>query len=110
MTSPRLAITTMSKTLGGEHHLLANVSDARAVFRLTGAALREVLAKLARSICRPEAFPVGHFRRTRLAQVPAAFWLRDEETAELICFRSVATYVFQILKEAAKPGSEVGAI
>lgn len=48
------------------------------------------------------------FRRTRLAQVPAALRMVDDETFEVICFRSVAQYVFDLLKVAGQPGSEVG--
>ena len=85
-----------------------NVSDARAVFRIKGPNTREVLAKLAPVDLSPQAFGPGMIRRTRLAQVPAAFWMEDTDTAQLVCFRSVAQYVFDLLKTAAQPGSEVG--
>ena len=86
------------------------MSDARAVFTLEGegAAIRNVLAKLTPADLRPASLPVGEVRRTRFAQVPAAFWLAEEGRAELVCFRSVAIYVFGLLKNAAEPGSEVG--
>jgi sarcosine oxidase subunit gamma len=48
------------------------------------------------------------FRRTRMGQVPAAFWLRDDGAFEVICFRSVARYMFDQLCVAAQPGSAVG--
>ncbi|MEO9629184.1 MAG: sarcosine oxidase subunit gamma, partial [Sulfitobacter sp.] len=48
------------------------------------------------------------FRRTRMGQVPAAFWLREDGVFEVICFRSVAQYMFDLLSVAAQPGSEVG--
>jgi sarcosine oxidase subunit gamma len=48
------------------------------------------------------------FRRTRMAQVPAALWLADPETFQVICFRSHARYVFDLLCVAAQEGSEVG--
>lgn len=102
------AVGAMLKTLAGTHHLVANVSDARAVFTLTGLDAREALAKLTPADVSPAGFAPGQFRRTRLAQVPAAFWMRDDETFEIICFRSVAAYVFDILRTAAIPGSEVG--
>ena len=103
------AMGAMAKALKGQHHLAANVSDARAVFRLEGAGhlIRDTLAKLMPADLRPAALPVLTMRRTRLAQVPAAFVFREEGVAELICFRSVATYVFDLLKTAAAPGSEV---
>lgn len=101
------ATETLSEALTGTHHLAANMSDARAVFRVTGAKAREVIAKLAPVDMSPAAFPEGHARRTRLAQAPAAFWMRGEDTVELICFRSQASYVFELLSRAAMVGSEL---
>ena len=98
----------LQDALSGTHHLAANVSDARALLTLTGLDAREVLAKLTPADVSPAALRPGQVRRTRLAQVPAAFWMRDEESFDIVCFRSVAQYVFDILKAAATPGSEVG--
>ncbi|KKK73929.1 hypothetical protein LCGC14_2888910, partial [marine sediment metagenome] len=41
-------------------------------------------------------------------QVPAAFWLLEDGAFQVVCFRSVAQYMFDQLKVAAQPGSEVG--
>ena len=101
-------VAQLEKVLAGTHHLVANVSDARAVFRLEGAAVREVLAKISPADLSRGCFAPGQVRRTRLAQVAGAFWLTDEETAEIACFRSVAAYVFGLLEHSARPGSEVG--
>lgn len=101
-------VATLSKALAGTFHLVANVSDARARIVIAGTDAREVLAKLTPADVSPAAFQPGQFRRSRLAQVPAAFWMADESTIDVICFRSVARYVFDILKTAALPGSEVG--
>ena len=70
--------------------------------------VRGVLAKLTPANLHPDALATGEVRRTRLAQVPAAVWLRDEDTAELICFRSVARYVFDLLSNAARQGTDNG--
>ncbi|KAE9631529.1 sarcosine oxidase subunit gamma [Parasedimentitalea maritima] len=94
--------------LKGEHALAANVSDARAVFRVSGEGAREVLAKLCPVDMSVDAFVPGQFRRTRMAQVAAAFWLDHDETFHIVCFRSVADYVFTLLSTAAQPQSEVG--
>ncbi len=104
------AAQAMTSALQGEHALVIDVSDARAVFTLEGegARLRETLAKLTPADLRPASLPVGILRRSRLAQVPAAFWFASDSEAHLICFRSVATFVFGILSHAATPGSEVG--
>lgn len=101
-------LTKMQKALSKTNALAVNVSDARVVFQVSGPNAREVMAKLCPVDFSPEAFEPGMFRRTRMAQVPAAFWMREAETFQIICFRSVADYVFGILKMAAQPGSEVG--
>lgn len=97
-------LAVLAEKLAGQHHLAVDVSDARAVFRIEGARADEVLQKLS---------PVDHatlaeneLRRTRAAQVPAAFW-RDEAGYTLVCFRSVATYVMGLLKASAQPGGEL---
>lgn len=102
-------VAALTTALDGLHHLAVDISDARAVFKLTGArgALRDTLAKLTPADLRSSVLPVAEVRRTRLAQVPAAFWFASDGEAHLICFRSVADYVFGILKHAAAPGSEV---
>ena len=100
-------VSVITKAMKGTHHLAADVSDARSLFQIEGSAGREVLAKLTPADLHPNTFKIGQFRRTRLAQVPAAFWMRDEEMLEVICFRSVARYVFELLSNAAADGSRV---
>lgn len=96
----------LEKALRGKHALVVDVSDARQVFRVTGPAADEVMAKLS-PVDFPR-FPEGEVRRTRLAQVPAAFW-RVDGGFELVVFRSVARYAFDLLATAAREGGEVGA-
>ena len=105
------AFGAIEKTLAGSHHLAVDVSDARAMFRISGkdALVREVIAKLAPVDMAPSQFGPGDMRRTHLAQVAAAFWMTQEGEVELICFRSVAQYVFDLLSNAAAEGSEVAA-
>ena len=100
----------LGAALKGQHHLAVNVSDARVLFRLSGedGALREVLAKLTPADMRASHLPVDEVRRTRLAQVAAAFWFEAEGEARLVAFRSVAKYVFDLISTAAAPGGEVG--
>ena len=101
-------VTDLSKAMGNAHHLALNVSDARAVFEVTGPAWRDVLAKLTPADLSREVFQPGEMRRTRLAQVPAAFWMTGDETVRVICFRSVAGYVFDLLSLSAQEGGAVG--
>lgn len=100
-------VAALSQALSGVHHLVANVSDARALISVSGGDARDVFAKLSPADLTPDAFEPGQFRRTRLAQVPAAFWMREDGAFDVICFRSVARYVFDVLKVSAAPGSEV---
>lgn len=94
-------VTALTQTLGTAHALVADMSDARARFRLTGedAHLREVMARLAPVDM--DRFEPGEIRRTRLAQIPVALWMPEPGAIELICFRSVAQYAFDVLTVAA---------
>lgn len=102
-------LADLSAKLAKIHALAVNVSDARAVFEVRGPRAREVMAKLAPVDLAPAQFTVGMFRRSRIAQVPAAFWMPQENVFRVVCFRSVAQYVFDVLSIAAQPGSEVDA-
>ena len=99
--------TDLRAAFNGQHAMVANVSDARAVFAIEGPRAREVLAKLAPVDLSPAAFAPGEIRRTRVAQVAAAFWMTGPDRFELVCFRSVAHYVHDLLTGAAAPGGEV---
>jgi sarcosine oxidase, subunit gamma len=93
------ALADLAKALKDQHHLAADVSDARAVFSVTGPKADEVVARLA-----PLDFallPEGEIRRTRLAQVACALW-RQGGGLTIITFRSVARYAFDILVNAAR--------
>ena len=102
-----LVLETLEKGLKGKHYMAENVSDARAVFTVSGQHAAEVIAKLAPVDM--STFAQGEIRRTRLAQVPAAFWMSGENIYTIVCFRSAADYMFGILSAAAQEGSEVNA-
>jgi sarcosine oxidase subunit gamma len=101
-------VADLSQALAGQHHLAVNLSDARAMYQLTGSAgpLRDVLAKITPADI--GALTPGEMRRTRLQQVAAAIWFEDETEARVICFRSVARYVFDLLAVSARAGGAVG--
>lgn len=99
-------VAGLTKALAKHHHLAVNVSDARAVFSVEGRDVRDVLGKLTPADL--SALEPGEMRRSRLAQVPAAFWITDQSHATVICFRSVAQYVFDLLVTASKDGGQVG--
>lgn len=99
------AMAAIAKAMGTEHHLAAVVSDARAVFDVTGEKADQVLRKLMPVDF--DSLSEGEIRRTRAAQVAAAFWAVPGGF-RLVSFRSVAGYVMGLLTHSAKPGSELG--
>jgi sarcosine oxidase subunit gamma len=101
-------LAALTQGLAGDHALAVDVSDARAVFRISGARAREVLMKLCPVDLALTRFGPGELRRTRAAQVAAAFWMSGPEEFTLVSFRSVGRYVFDLLANAAATGSEVG--
>ena len=104
----RLAATleSLQKALAKDHALLADVSDARASFRLSGKGCREVLAKVSPVDMHPSATGVGDFRRTTLGQVAGAFWMKAEDDIEIVCFRSVQDYAWTLLTTLSTAGTQ----
>ena len=100
-----VAVEKLSAALADTHHLAVNVSDARAVFRLEGAGVREVIAKGSPADLSPEGLGLGEIRRSRLGQLAAAYWLSDAETMHVVCFRSVGEHVYNWLVNAAEEGT-----
>lgn len=98
------ALAALARELAGTHHLAVDVSDARAVFRVEGPKAREVLVKLTPADLVTMA--PDELRRSRLAQVAAAFWAEGEGYT-VVTFRSVARYAFDLLANAARPGSGI---
>lgn len=98
------ALAAIAKALQGQHHLAVDVSDARAVFRIEGPKAADVLRKLSPTDL--DRMEPGELRRSRTAQVAAAFWQQDGGFT-LVCFRSVAVYVMGLLSHSAQPGSEL---
>lgn len=89
------AVDSISKSMQAAHHLVVDVSDARAVFHLSGPAADTALSRLC-----PVDFarlPAGEVRRTRLAQVACALW-REGDGITVVTFRSVARYAFDLMR------------
>jgi sarcosine oxidase, subunit gamma len=98
------ALAQIDAALAGQHYLAENVSDARALIHVEGGFAREVMAKLTPADLQPESFAAGDFRRSHLGQVAAAFWMVDADGFAVVCFRSVADYVHDLLVASAKAG------
>lgn len=93
------ALTT---ALENVHSLVADISDARACFHLSGEEthLHEVVGRL--MPIDMSDFKHLDVRRTRLGQIPAALWMAQPGSFDLVCFRSTARYAFDLLTQAAK--------
>ena len=100
-------LSALSDALQDVHHLLVDVSAMRVEFEVTGP-IRDVLSKGTPTDLSPGAFAVGDFRRSRIGQIQAAFWLTDDSTARIACRRSEAEYLAKWLDAAVKEGSELG--
>lgn len=97
-------ISALEQALTGEHAVVVDTSDARAVFDVTGPHADDVIAKLCP--VDPASLPADGLRRTRAAQTAAAFW-RIGNGFRMIGFRSTADYLGLILRNAAIPGSQL---
>jgi sarcosine oxidase subunit gamma len=102
--APELA-ETLAARLAGEHALVADLSDARSLFRIEGPGARDLLAKGMPVDFAPASFGPGDLRRSRLGQVAAAVWCTGPEAFELVCLRSVTGFVASWLATAAAGGS-----
>lgn len=106
------AVVRLDEMLSGmqpaRHHLALDVSDMRAVLRLTGPLVAEVLAKGVPCDLSDRAFPPGSARRTTTAGIAVALWRLEAELWEIVAFRSYAGHLMAFLEDGARPGSEVG--
>ena len=100
-------LSSLGDALQDTNHLLADVSAMRVEYEVTGP-VRDVLSKGTPTDVSPGALAVGDFRRSRIGQIQAAFWLTDDSTARIACRRSEAEYLAKWLDAAVSEGSELG--
>lgn len=98
------AVAEITKALDGRHHLVVDVSDARALFAVEGPWAREVIAKCSPADLHPDSLPEGEIRRSRLGQVAAAFWCEGDDNWRVIVFRSVRQYAQALLERSVEDG------
>ena len=92
------------------HALVVDVSDMRAVIRLEGARVREVMMKGCSLDLLSAAYAPGTVRRVRFAEVAALLNIVEDTVIDLYVFRSYASYAWDFLLKAARKGSEVAAL
>ncbi len=89
------------------HALVVDVSDMRAIIRLEGERVREVLLKGCSLDLLGGEYPAGTVRRVRFAEIAALLNIVEENVIDLYVFRSYANYAWDFLVKAARAGSEV---
>jgi len=112
ITCPRgetAAVTAaLQAELKGVHALVVDVSDMRAILRVTGPGAAEVLMKGTSADLTLQDGRPGAVRRMRFAEIAAlAYALPGGEGFDLYVFRSYAEYALQYLEAAARPAAAI---
>ena len=97
----------LSQDLAGIHSLAVNVSDMRAIIRLEGEGVREVVMKGTAIDLTHGDYPPGTVRRMRFAEIAALLHVVEDNVMDIYVFRSFAQYTWDFLRKAARKGSEV---
>lgn len=101
--APRLA-AALRDALGSVHSLVVILSDARAILRLEGEGVREVLMKgVPVDLTLPE-FTLGTVRRLRFGEIAALIHIAGDEpdVIDLYVFRSYARFAWDWIAATAK--------
>jgi sarcosine oxidase subunit gamma len=93
--------------LGPIHSLAVNVSDMRAVLRLEGEGVREVLLKGSSLDLLSEDYASGTVRRMRFAEVAALLHVVEDTVFDVYVFRSYADYAWEFLLATARAPAAV---
>jgi sarcosine oxidase, subunit gamma len=97
----------LRKALGSIHSLVVDVSDMRAVIRLEGAAVRQVMLKGSSLDFLSADYKQGTVRRMRFAEIAALVHIVEDEIFDIYVFRSYADYTWEFLLATAKQSSHV---
>ena len=97
----------LKTALKGIHSLVVDVSDMRAVIRLEGEGIREILMKgTSLDLLSPETKP-GFCRRMRYAEIAALLHVVEDEVFDIYVFRSYAHYSWSFLSATARESAKV---
>lgn len=103
-------LADLNKALQGIHSLAVDVSDMRAIIRLEGEHVREVLMKGSSIDFTLPEYKAGMVRRLVFAEIAALAHIVSEgpDTVDLYVFRSYADYTWKWLKATSGPGAVIG--
>ena len=100
----------LRRNLGEIHSLAVDVTDARAIIRLEGDNVREVLMKGSSIDFTLPEYKAGLVRRLMFAEIAAlAHIVADKPcTIDIYVFRSYADYTWKWIEATAKPAATIG--
>jgi sarcosine oxidase subunit gamma len=93
--------------LGSIHSLVVDVSDMRAVLRLEGEGVREVLLKGSSLDLMSENYAAGTVRRMRYAEIAALLHVVEDKVFDIYVFRSYADYAWEFLLATARAPAKI---
>ena len=100
-------LANLRTALKGIHSLAVDVSDMRAVIRLEGEGLREILMKGTSLDLLDAAYKPGCCRRMRFAEIAALLHVVEDNVFDVYVFRSYAHYAWEFLCTTAREASKV---
>jgi sarcosine oxidase, subunit gamma len=104
--APELA-ATLTAEFSSIHSLAVDVSDMRAVIRLEGEGVREVLLKGSSLDLLGDDYKPGAVRRMRYAEIAALLHVVEDTAFDLYVFRSYADYAWDFLLATAREASKI---
>jgi sarcosine oxidase subunit gamma len=103
-----LELTAVLKAeLGNIHSLIVDVSDMRAVLRLEGEGVREVLLKGSSLDLLSDDYAPGTVRRMRYAEIAALLHVVEDTVFDIYVFRSYADYAWDLILATARAPAKV---
>jgi sarcosine oxidase subunit gamma len=100
-------VKSLIAELSGIHSLVVDVSDMRAVLRLEGDGVREVLLKGSSLDLLSENYAAGTVRRMRYAEIAALLHVVEDNVFDIYVFRSYADYAWEFLLATAQASAQV---
>ncbi len=93
--------------LSGIHSLIVDVSDMRAVLRLEGEGVREVLLNGSSLDLLSDDYKAGTVRRMRFAGIAALLHVVEDTVFDIYVFRSYADYAWEFLLATAREPAKI---
>ncbi|HUQ37465.1 MAG TPA: sarcosine oxidase subunit gamma family protein [Aestuariivirga sp.] len=100
-------VAALKAELGGIHSLIVDVSDMRAVLRLEGDGVREVLLKGSSLDLLSDDYAPGTVRRMRYAEIAALLHVVEDTVFDIYVFRSYADYAWDFILATARGPAKV---